>query len=308
MKGLPKHIAIVVNYFPTVSETFIVNQINSLLDSGFKISLYAYNQLDLSVIHDSFTRYNLLTKANYFVKSPASKIKRFITFFKWTLHNFKHIKWSLYFKTLNILKYGKEAYTLKLFFEAQWFLVTNKTDVIHAHFGMVGNRIAYLKAKGIIPNGIPLITTFHGYDLVPNKLSTYKKEYRYLFTKGNAFTVNTPYLEGILQKVLENKKPCYILPVGLDTRFFKKERTKKDNTSFNLVFCGKLIALKGPGLAISITKKLHDLGYKHVCLHIIGDGVLRQALIEQVERLHLQGFVYLHGKQSQIEIKKIFND
>ncbi len=306
MKGLPKHIAIVVNYFPTVSETFIVNQINSLLDAGFQISLYAYHQVDLAVIHDSFTRYHLLDKVHYFTKPPISKLARFGSFLKWTLQNFKHIKWTLFFKTLNIFKYRKDAYTLKLFFEAQWFLVSNKTDLIHAHFGMVGNRIAYLKAKGILPDAIPLISTFHGYDLVPNKLDQYKKTYRYLFTKGNAFTVNTPYLEGLLQQVLENKKPCYILPVGLDTNFFKNTETKKESAFFNLVFCGKLIALKGPDLAITMVRKLHDLGYTKVCLHIIGDGVMRNALMQQIEDLQLTDHVLLYGKQTQIQIKQLF--
>jgi len=308
LKKTPKHIAIVVNYFPTVSETFIVNQINSLLEAGLHVSLYAYNQVNLSVIHDSFSRYQLLDKVHYFIKPPVSKCARFGSFLQWTFKNIKDIKWSLYFRTLNFFKYGKDAYTLKLFFESQWFLVTHKTDLIHAHFGMVGNRVAYLKAQQILPDSVALITTFHGYDLAPNKLLKYKKNYRYLFAKGNAFTVNTPYLEGLLQQVLENKKPCYILPVGLDTRFFRRESIIKEtkNTSFNLVFCGKLIRLKGPDLAILIVKALHDLGYTETHLHIIGDGVLFSALQQQIVDLQLEAFVTLYGKQTQEQIKNIF--
>ena len=253
---MSKSIAIVVNYFPTVSETFIVNQINSLLDSGCDVSLFSYNKAETSILHDSFKKHQLLHKVRYFVKPPANKLKRLQTFFRWTSQNFGSINWPLFFKALNVFKYGKEAYTLKLFYEAQWFLVPYEIDIIHAHFGMVGNRIAYLKAKNIIPETVKLITTFHGYDLEPKKLNYYKTQYFHLFNKANAFTVNTPYLEVLLQQVNINEKPCFVLPVGLDTSFFKRSKSKKVNNYFDLVFCGKLIPLKGPDLAIEIVKQL----------------------------------------------------
>ena len=126
---------------------------------------------------------------------PANVLLRLLIFFKWTFQHFFKINWRLYFKCINIFKYGKEAYTLKLFFEAQWFLVPYDFEIIHAHFGMNGNRIAHLKARGIIPNQVKLMTTFHGYDLVPNRLENYEEEYKTLFKEAAAFTVNTPYLD-----------------------------------------------------------------------------------------------------------------
>ena len=35
--------AIVLGLFPVLSETFIVNHINALIDSGHDVDLYAYN-------------------------------------------------------------------------------------------------------------------------------------------------------------------------------------------------------------------------------------------------------------------------
>lgn len=306
MKNPPKHIAIIVNYFPTISETFIVNQVNSLIDSGCCVSLFSYNRVKVSVVHESLKKYDLLNKVRYFIKPPASKIKRLKAFIKWTFQNLSIINWHLFFKTLNVFAYGKDAYTLKLFFEAQWFLVPYEIELIHAHFGMVGNRIAYLKSKNIIPESIKLITTFHGYDLEPNKLLDYKTEYRYLFDKADAFTVNTPYLQSLLQQVNLKKKPYYILPVGLDTSFFKRIEAKKRNSYFDLVFCGKLIALKGPDLAIEILKKLHNIGYIQVRLRIIGDGIMRKQLEKQIQEWQLQDFVFLYEKQSQNDVKEHF--
>ncbi len=301
-----KHIAVIVNYFPTVSETFIVNQINSLMDSGYEVSLYAYHQVEAKVLHTSFKTYNLLDSVRYFVKPPKSKVKRFAVFLQWTFKHFKQIDWSLYFNTLNVFAYGKDAYTLKLFFEAQWFLVPYQADVIHAHFGMVGNRLAYLKAKGILPETLPLLTTFHGYDLEPNQLENYKGLYKHLFAQANAFTVNTPYLEGLLNQVNTNKLPVYILPVGLDTDFFKRTKQKTDLSYFDLVFCGKLIALKGPDIAIDVVKELHQRGFTQVRLHIIGSGDLHAQLGQQVQMINLQEAVIFYNNLAQEAVKSRF--
>ncbi len=103
-----KHVAFVVKYFPTVSETFIVNQINSLIDDGIKVRLYAYQKVDSSIVHKSLKKHDLLNSVAYFTKPPVSKLARFWSFIKWTIQNVSKVKWSLYFKSLNVFKYGKE--------------------------------------------------------------------------------------------------------------------------------------------------------------------------------------------------------
>lgn len=303
-----QRIAFVVKYFPTVSETFIVNQINGLLDLGYEVHIYAYNKVETSIVHESLKTHDLLNKVHYFVKSPKSKVARLVTFVKWTKKYFFEIKWQWFFKSLNFFKFGKEAYTLKLFFESQWFLVSYDFELVHAHFGMNGNRIAYVKSHGLLPGHLKLINTFHGYDLMPNKLQDYKTEYKYLFEEATAFTVNTPYLESLLLQVNEYQKPCYVLPVGLDTAFFKKTQQRKETTFFNLVFCGKLIPLKGPDLAVDILRKLHENGFDNTCLHIIGDGPMRVELEKKIQHHQLEVSVFLHGTQSQTSIKQFFSE
>jgi len=301
-----KSIAFVVKYFPTVSETFIVNQINGVIEAGYEVSLFAYNRIETVVIHESLKIHDLLYRVEYFKKPPVSKLKRLFVFLEWTFKHFFKIQWRRFFKSINIFKYGKEAYTLKLFFEAQWFLLPFDFDLIHAHFGMNGERIAYLKAYGIIPTSVKIITTFHGYDLEPKNLEHYRNTYANLFKYADAFTVNTPYLEKLLQQVNYCNKPHYILPVGLDTNFFKRTNPKLDTQFFDLVFCGKLIPLKGPDIAIDVVKELHKTGYKSVRLHIIGDGILLEQLKRQVQECQLEEYIIFYGALTQEAIKTRF--
>jgi colanic acid/amylovoran biosynthesis glycosyltransferase len=296
----------VVGYFPTVSETFIVNQINGLIDAGLVVKLYAYKKVDAEVIHHSINRYDLLNNVQYFIKPPNPYLKRITVFFNWILLNRHKANWRVLFKTLNVFKYGKDAYSLKLFFESQWFLIETKIDVVHAHFGMYGNRIAYLKHQGILPNTLPLITTFHGYDLVPSRLQEYTKNYRYLWKHADAFTVNTPYLGNLLSNLNKYRKPTYTIPVGIDTDFFIQNESKTENTYFDVVFCGKLIYLKGPDTAIDILYELHRNGNRQVRLHFIGNGVMRNELELMVEHYKLNDFVYFYGNLTQEEVRAQF--
>ncbi len=302
-----ERIAIVVGYFPTVSQTFIVNQINGLLDVGADISLFAYKGVEDAVVHESLNKHDLPNKVSYFTPAPKSKLKRIGVFLNWTIEHFNRINWKLFFRSLNVIKYGKDAYTLKLFFESQWFLVDNDFSLIHAHFGMNGNRIAYLKSRNILKASTRLITTFHGFDLKPNNLKTYIEKYKYLLENTDALTVNTPYLGNLLEKINNGKKPIHILPMGLDTGFFKKESHKKEDLFFDIVFCGKLIPLKGPDLAIQVTGRLRDLGFGNIHLHIVGDGEIKTDLIKMVEDMKLQEQVYFKGSLTQQDLKNLLD-
>lgn len=298
-------IAIVVGFFPTISETFIVNQINALLEAGHKVSLLAYKQQDLQIKHSSYDRYNLLEHVTYFKPFPKHKAKRVVHFFNWLLSQ-KDISLKRVFKTMNVFKFGALASSFKLFYEMQWFLQTHEFDIIHAHFGHNAKRIAYLKSLGFLENS-KLIATFHGYDLVPNNEDFYKEEYKHLLAQSDAFTVNTPYLKQLITP-LQPMCPIHILPVGLDTSYFKNESTELASSFFKIVFCGRFVALKGPNIAIDILKELHQRGFTKVQLHLIGDGELLSNLKAQVSKLKLNEFVSFYGEVSQDKIKEIFDN
>ncbi|MGM5470814.1 glycosyltransferase family 4 protein [Flavobacteriaceae bacterium LMO-SS05] len=302
----PLKIAVVVKYFPSVSETFIVNQVNSLIEAGHQVSLYSYYKTTIPVLHSSVKKHDLLQQVSYFKMPPSSKIMRLLVFKLWVLMHVFEIDWKLLFKTLNFFKYGKEAYTLKLFFEAQWFLIHPDFDVIHVHFGPNAKRIAYLKALGFIPMTTKLVSTFHGYDLVPDKASFYQQEYQIVLQHSTAFTVNSEYLKGLLLQLNPSLNNISILPVGLDTQFFKKTTNKKNTLYFDIVFCGKLIPLKGPDITIGIIKALHDKGYTNVRLHIIGEGKMRLELEHKIKTLGLRDFVFMYGSLTQEQVKNQF--
>jgi colanic acid/amylovoran biosynthesis glycosyltransferase len=296
-------IAIVVGTFPVVSQTFIVNQINALIDEGYEVNLYAFKKGKLDNLHQSFLKHNLLEKVQYLKKVNANYFIRFLEFFQWTITNFFKIRWSQYFKILNGFKYGNDAYSLKLFYGFHWCLTEDDFDIIHVHFAHNAYFVAYLKTLGLIPAETKLITTIHGYDLIPSKSSYYKKAYRKIFNETSLFTVNSIYTKGQLQKIAPQLNNISVLPVGLDTNYFSRKQPQSINDTFNILFCGRLIELKGPEIAISITEALLKKGYKQVQLHMVGDGPLYQHLKNVISEKQLSQSIVLNGLLTQDKIK-----
>lgn len=295
-------IAYVLGYFPAISETFIVNQINSTIDQGNEVHIYAYKKGSNKNLHQSHLTHNLIDKTTYFIKKPKHMLGRYVGFFRFVIQHFQRMRWNLLFQSVNLFKHGRNAYTLNLFYEAQWFVLKGEHDLIHAHFGHIGQRIARLKSYGFLQD-VPLITTFHGFDLVPNQTSFYKEKYNWLWIHANRFTVNTPYLEGVLKQVAPSHIPITLLPVGLDTHAFQPDTQSEKHKNFTLIFCGRLIALKGAHLAVDIVNNLVQKGYNELQLRIIGTGSEYERLQEMIKQFGLEENIHLLGAKTQKQVK-----
>jgi len=77
--------------------------------------------------------------------------------------------------------------------------------------------------------------------------------------------------------------------------------------SFRLLFAGRLIALKGVGIALGTVQHLVQRGWD-VHLEIAGDGPLRAHLQEQVARLHLQDRVHMLGSIPRTELLERYRE
>ncbi|OUS02030.1 hypothetical protein A9Q86_05105 [Flavobacteriales bacterium 33_180_T64] len=300
----PLKIAIVVGTFPVVSQTFIVNQINTLIDSGHRVSLYAYKKGEIDSLHESLKKHDLLKEVIYLRKNTPKNLLRFFEFFVWTFKNLFKIRWRRYFKTINVFKYGKKAYLLSHFFAIKWSLIQDDFDIIHIHFAHNARLISYLKSVELFSSKTKLVTTLHGYDLVPSKSEFYKDAYSIVFEQTNMITVNSLYLKKQLQILQPQLNTINVLPVGLDTTFFSKTQPKIRSNFFDIVFCGRLIELKGPEIAIDIVDVLLKKGHTKIRLHMIGDGPLYKHLDEIIKDRSLQNHVFLKGAQTQEIIKK----
>jgi len=293
-------IAFIVSAFPSLSETFILNQITGLLDLGHEVEIIAFQKSPEKKIHQSVEKYQLLEKVS-FVDMPAKKSTRlgraFLLFFKNLPKNPLKI-----LKSLNFFKYGREAYSLRLFYFLLPFL-NKKFAIIHAHFGPNGRMAIKLKELGIRAR---FITTFHGYDANCYPKDAGKDIYLSLFKEGDLFTTNTNFTREQIEKLGCPREKILILPVGLEMGEFDfYERKLEPGERITILTVGRLVEKKGHAYAIKALAKLTK-NHPHFEYLIVGDGPLREELKELVFRLKLNDKIKFLGALDQAEIQKIY--
>ena len=157
--------------------------------------------------------------------------------------------------------YRTLTYGFGLMTPQSWMVPSQKYDVIHCHFGFNGLKVARLKKLGLLTK-VRCIVSFHGSDLTPSKTEEYQSLYTDLFAQFDAFTVNTPYLQGILAQVHPHLKNVHVLPVGFHEKYLQPYLDLPKHSVFTIVFCGRLMPLKGPDRALQILAALVEQGLK----------------------------------------------
>ena len=307
MKDKKLKVLVVVTEFPSVSETFILNQIADLIDKGHQVTVFSYNESSDSVTHQLYYDYHLDKKVFTHFKNRKGKLSVLKGGLSFLYKNFKSLNFSVLFSLLNIFKWKENKERIKIYYDFPLYLLQERYDVLHCHFGFNGVKIARAEKRGIkIAN--KKVLSFHGSDMTPSKLNFYKELYRDVFTVFDAITVNSPYLQKLILSIHPTIKNLHILPVGFCYKYIDlNPKNKIDNSTFNVVFCGRLIALKGPDKAIEIIHQLVSKGYKNVKLHLIGSGEMFTFLQEKVSQLKLQNNIILYGSLAQKEVYNIMS-
>ncbi|MDU8885481.1 glycosyltransferase family 4 protein [Yeosuana sp. MJ-SS3] len=298
----PLKIAVVVGQFPTISETFIVNQIRFLKSQGHQVHIYCFKKIKIG-IHPSddihFKDVKLLEWQHFM---PKNKLKRFFKIFSILI---KSINFSIrldLIKRFNLFKYKKDAFNGYVFFRRYFelYFEINNYDVVHVHFA--NHAVRLLRQLEIFQKRI--IVSFHGFDAHNYDHQFYNG---LLKLKTICYTTNTAYTK---DKIIDLGFPDHlitILPVGLDTNFFKPTQNLKKSERFNILFVGRLVVLKSPLLAIKIIEQLVNQNITNLLLTIVGDGEEFQRCEDYIVSHELEPYITLKGSQNQLEIVELMN-
>lgn len=298
-------IAFIVTTFPTLSETFILNQIVGLLDLGHEVDVYASHKGNSTKVHPDIIEYSLLDKT-FCTEIPSNRLLRVIKCVKLLSANFYKKPLGL-LNVLNFIKYGKQAASLNLFYMALTMMHRNKSyDIIHAHFGQNGLKACILRELGFIQGKVA--TAFHG-----NDITTYiKKEgehvYDLLFELGDVFLPISKRWEERLIELGCGKDKTVVHRMGVNSKKFPFSLQDPHNNSnpAKIVSIARLVEKKGIEYGICAVAKLkdsHTINYT-----IVGDGSLRENLQKLINNLNVNGIVSLVGWKQQEEIIKILQN
>ena len=304
-------IAFFVTEFPSISETFILNQITGLLDRGHEVTIYARTPQARPLVHLDVEKYHLLDRTFYcgpYRTIPPNRFLRLIKAIFYMINNYNN-KSVPYKKLLMVIKSEKKAASLSFLYQITTFLSRggiHSHDIVHCHFGPNGNLGAWLKDLGIIEG--KFVTTFHGYDV-----SRYVKEkgsnvYDFLFKTGDLFL---PISERFKEKLIQlgcDKQRIAVHPMGVDTsRFLFTPRKPREDGKVRILTIARLVEKKGVQYGIQALAKVLKK-YPHLEYKIAGDGPSKTELKSLIDGLNVNGHVKLLGWKRHEEIVELMRN
>lgn len=298
------NIAFILDVFPALSETFILNQITGLLDLGHKVDIFSMYKGNSNKVHEEVNQYHLLSRT-YCPELPMIKSWHNLKIISLILSNI-HNNPSSILRTLNVLKYRRDALRLKLLPVCFSHFKKNCYDIIHCHYGPNGNLGALLKELGVIQG--KLVTTFHGYD-IRYGLKYGSRVYEPVRDRGDLFFSISNYNRTQLEELGFESYKIADHPVGINLEKFplrwKNRNILNHGEQIKIITVARLVKEKGLEYGIGgIHELLKNNPDFHVEYNIIGDGILREPLKELATKLGLERVVRFLGDMEQTGVSK----
>ncbi len=291
-------IAFLVNEFPSVFETFVLNQIVGLINLGHDVQIFASRSSSGSKVHANHKKYDLAKRTHYY-RIPKNKILRIVKAIIFIM-KYAPSNSSLIFRSLNIFRYGKQAGSLSLLFMSIPLLESGPFDLIHAQFGTQG--LFAVSLSQVLSSKCKLVTSIRGYD-VTVFLKKHPGIYHKLFREGDLFLPVCEFLKDrLIQEGCEVEK-IVVHYSGIDcSKFEYVQRERAPGELIKVLTIARLIEKKGVVFAIDAVSRLLSKGEK-IEYRIVGDGVLRENLQQLIESMGIEQQVKLLGSKSHEEVK-----
>ena len=283
-------IAFLIDVFPRLSNTFVLNQLTGLLDRGHEVDIFAGASVTEGDVHPDVYRYRLLERMRR-IPLPKSYAARVLKAAR--LLSAPSAWHPAVLSAFNIRRHGRRALALSQLYTTLSFLKEDSYDIVHAQFGTLGLVALPLLRTGVISG--KLVTSFRGADITSHGPALYRE----LLREGHHFL---PVSQLFANKLLEAGGDAAKITVhhsGIDCqRFTFAERERAPGEATRVIFIGRLTEKKGIEDAVRAVAGAIASGCR-LELTIIGDGELRPRLEGLIAQQKIGAQVVLLGQQTQ---------
>jgi len=271
-----KKVLIYNTSFFAVSETFIYHQVKALSE-----------EYEIHLIASKF-----LNPQNY--DDPTSE--------KINIHRSRGFINRVTEKFLNTRLFDIKSYQAfkKIFRE-------NRYKAIHAHYGT--------KAVEILPIAkwykVPLVVSFHGADASRTlQIEQYRKKLPALFDYASDIIISSEHMAENLD--LEDwSDKVHVIPYGVNLSEFNVYDEPNIPTTtdqkIKILHVGRIVGKKGVPDLIKVFEQL-SRDYKHLELHLAGDGEEMEECRKLVEHFGLNGKVQFYGSVTHSKVRELLEE
>src|SRR3990167_1628478 len=285
----------VLDSFPKLSETFILNEIVELIKKGVDVEILALRNPFETTINEDVLNYKLLDRTEYF-QLPAPLKLRFEYGLSPHFYNciFKSIK---YYHAVSTLKH-----IVRLSYYARNY---GNIDIIHVHFAyeaaVTGMQISKVLGK-------PFTFTAHAYEIFSQP--SYSKE-RLKMLVENAEKIITPsvFNKNYIMKETDcaEDKIEIVRATICPEKFTNNKHFNTSEDKIKIIAIGRLVEKKGFEYLIKAMKTVVNKN-SSIFLTIIGDGKLRKELMGLSDNLGLSDKINFLGARSNEECIEELSD
>lgn len=293
-------IALFLDSFPKISETFILSQIDGLLDRGHQVTIFPRVASGETLLHPIVLRRHLLEKTHFPPGNARTLLSKVVLRLRLAVVS---------------LAYRAAVVRLRTTFDDHCYLPgwrgalaeavpvirhDGRFDILFAHFGPNGLRANWYRETGLIQGA--LVTVFHGYDLTEYLRRHNEAVYAPLFRNGDLFLPISCFWQSRLQELGCPAANIKVHHVGIDCKQFSyRPRTLEAGQPVILVSVARLVEKKGIEYAIRalahVISECPNIQYR-----IIGDGPLQSSLERLVADLRLGSHVTFAGIKTSDQV------
>ena len=286
-------IAMFVDGFPVITETFILNQITGLLDRGHTVDVFARHPQSPAHVHPDIDRYRLLDRTSYLerVETKPRRLRAVAALLcsrAWFKAPALRSLATILRPRDSILGFNRKGLLQIARREAD----NGPYDIVHCQYGTLGRKLVEMKRAGVIHGR--MVTSFRGHDLTQtDKLG--HEYYEDLFRQGDLFLPVSAVLAQKLEDLACPSRKVVVHHSGIDlTQFPFRARCRASDAPTIVVTVSRLVEMKGVEFGIEAIAQLIARGVP-VEYHVIGDGPLRSVLEARIRDMGLEGHIRLHG-------------
>jgi colanic acid/amylovoran biosynthesis glycosyltransferase len=292
-------IAYIVSRFPHLPETFILREMISLEQLGWRIELYPLIIQRQEPIHAEARPWLARARAVPWISFGLLKAN-----FVKLLHQprqYISLFWRVVRENFHSPKFLVRA--LLLFPRAVWMADQFKADNIehiHAHYATHPGLVAWLIHR---LTGIPYSITVHAHDIFVEKAMLATKLHDSVFVSAIS-EFNRQYLVNLLGPWIQPK--TQIIRCGIDPACYGNKNGFEIATKgrLELISVGSLQPYKGQMYLVKACKELHKRGIPFRC-RIVGGGEMRPLLERAIREHQLSGLVELTGPRTQEQVSQL---
>lgn len=297
-------VAFLLNKFPLLSETFVLNQITGLIDRGCTVDIFVRGPLKEEKAHADVARYGLEAIDLFQDYLPGERRAELLRMVGGVALRHGFSAPQLLRACLRRVRPGQVHETLVELYPAAEMRRRGPYDVVHAHYGINGNWAVGLRRLGAFDS--KLVVTFHdGFDL-----STYVAQHGpdvYGPTFHNADLI-LPISDAVRSRLIELGCPArkaHVHRVGVNlSRFPVTPALAERNGPVRIITVGRLVEMKGIAYGIEAAARLLEQGLD-IDYRIAGGGELHGELQKLVDRLGVGARVSLLGWQDMAEVQQL---